>query len=438
MSGLTKSYPTFDCDAHVTETTGLWDFMSDDERDFVRQWFWHDGPHLIVNGRSQTFGNWGLGQMRMPSPAEASGPGVNKRILRKLWSMQLTDEQKSYVDQVGARDGRARLGDMDLQAIDQVVGIPNQMISAFLWVKNYDAAAICARAYNDQIWDWASADPTRLFPAAIVPVHRTVSAVKELHRVAKIGFKVAMIRPVDIQGRYPNQADMEPLWRAFEETGLVVAMHPLIYSNFHLGPLKQWTPGQIVARAVNPNQIGGASQTLCFAHEIMTWATQVLLSGFLERHPGITRMALMECNASWLPMLLERLDKGVQLFANERTLRVDRMPSEMFRERCFIAFEGDETPVYRQHEFFEDIGIWSSDAYHLDGTDGWSAIRAMEELEVPERVQAKLMGANARRMYGIEANESFITEEKPLPQRPEWYPTMEQIEQEYADVLVRA
>ena len=107
-----------------------------------------------------------------------------------------------------------------------------------------------ARAYNDQIADWASADPKRLFPAGVLPLHNPLMAAEELHRVAKLGFPVGLIRPVDIQGRYPNQASITPLWRAFEETGLVCAMHGLVFPNNHLGTAtpRQWTPGQVVQR----------------------------------------------------------------------------------------------------------------------------------------------------------------------------------------------
>ena len=199
----------------------------------------------------------------------------------------------------------------------------------------------------------------------------------------------------------------------------------------------QWTPGQFLDRAINPQQITTASQTMGFVHESMVWLVNVLLSGLLERHPGITRMAVMESNASWLPMLLEECDKAFHLYRNERNLQATRLPSELFNERCFIAFEGDETPVYRQYSFFEEIGIWSSDVYHHDGADAWTAIREMEKLEVPDTVQAKLMGANARRMYGIEPKLFTTTEPDSYP-RPDWYPKIEEIEREYAERMVSA
>ena len=360
------------------------------------------------------------------------------KTLRKLYSTPtLTEEQIAYIDQKGARDGRVRVAALDQEGIDQVVVIPIMMIFDLPFVKNIEAAALIARAYNDWVFDWCSAAPDRLFPAAALPVHDPILAAGELRRVAGRGFKLAIIRPVDAQGRYPNQPVFEPLWDAFEETGLVVAMHPVTYHHFSKNLSEsQWTPAEFTQRVINPRQIPDASETLSFIHEATAWLPNVLLTDFFERHPGLTRMAVMESNATWLPMVLEELDRAFHLFKNERSHKGSRLPSEIFFERCFIGFEGDETPVYQQYPYFEDIAVWSSDLYHHDGADAWVALHEMAEADLPESVQAKLMGSNARRMYGIEPK-MFVTEEPPPPQRPEWYPKPEEVEQEYAHLMFR-
>jgi hypothetical protein len=110
------------------------------------------------------------------------------------------------------------------------------------------------------------------------------------------------------------------------------------------------------------------------------------------------------------------------------------LPSERFMHRCFIAFEGDETMVYHQPDFYQDIGIWSSDVYHHDGADAWTAIRYMDKVGVAEDVRAKIMGANARRMYGIDPKLAV----KDAPEtivRPDWYPREEDVLAELADRL---
>jgi predicted TIM-barrel fold metal-dependent hydrolase len=67
-----------------------------------------------------------------------------------------------------------------------------------------------------------------------------------------------------------------------------------------------------------------------------------------------------------------------------------------------VGFESDEALVYRLWDVFQDVAIWSSDYPHHDAEDAWDALHHMARLGVPATVQRKLMGENARRLYGIE------------------------------------
>jgi hypothetical protein len=146
----------------------------------------------------------------------------------------------------------------------------------------------------------------------------------------------------------------------------------------------------------------------------------------LELYPKL-RMSIFESNASWLPQLLAHWDRLYTLYANERALKSDRLPSQAFYEQCYIAFEADELPVFRQWDVYEDVGVWSSDAYHHDAADAWGAMREMDAAGVPVEAQAKLLGGNARRMYGIEGT-LFVREEPPPIERPAWFPKSEDVE----------
>jgi len=132
-------------------------------------------------------------------------------------------------------------------------------------------------------------------------------------------------------------------------------------------------------------------------------------------------MAVFESNSSWLPYLLETCDRLFRLYANERQVKADRLPSEAFAEQCVISFESDEEPAMVQWDRYDTVGIWASDCYHHDGADAWSAIRAMRRRGVPDDTQERLMGGNARRMYGIEPR-LFVTDEPAPLERPDWFP----------------
>jgi hypothetical protein len=139
-------------------------------------------------------------------------------------------------------------------------------------------------------------------------------------------------------------------------------------------------------------------------------------------------MAIFESNAEWLPYMLESCDRLFKLYAKERGSRGGRLPSEAFYEQCVISFESDEMAVFRQWRQYDSIGIWASDAYHHDGADSWSAMRNMTEAGVPQATQEKLLGGNARRMYGIEAK-MFVTDEPGPIERPDWFPAGPEFEE---------
>ena len=80
----------------------------------------------------------------------------------------------------------------------------------------------------------------------------------------------------------------------------------------------------------------------------------------------------------------------------------------MFYKQCFIAFESDEMITLRLWDLFENIALWSSDMPHLDASDVWEAIDHMDKYKVPQSAREKMLGGNARRLYGIEP-ELFVT-----------------------------
>jgi len=450
MALIQKDFPVFDCDAHVTESPDIWNYLSVQEREAVKPWFWPDEDFIAVNGKRALPATWGKTrtsfaanyqgpERRVPNRAEVGGPGVTKRLLRKLSTMQLTEEQLNYVEHRGARDPKARIGDLNQQGIDQVVVIPLMMFGAYLFIENPQAAALVARAYNDWASDWCSEDRRRLFPAAVIPLQDPKLAAEELRRVAAKGFKVAMIRPVDVNGGYPNHSGMEPLWQAFADTQVVVAMHSLPRATIPtLNPTgRQNGAGDLLWKVGNPKQLREPTEPQGFVFEAMVWTINMLMSGFFERHPDVSRMAIMESNASWLPMLLEQCDRAFPMYRNQRPAKLSQTPSEVFLDRIFISFEGDESTVYRQHKFFENIGIWASDAYHHDGSDAWSAMREMQSCKVPQATIKKFMGENARRMYRIPP-QTFTSLEPEAYPRPDWYPKEAEIEREYAHLANRA
>jgi predicted TIM-barrel fold metal-dependent hydrolase len=256
-------------------------------------------------------------------------------------------------------------------------------------------------------------------------------AIAEIRRVAALGCRVALVRPMDAMGNYPLQPKYEPVWDALEETGMVYGMHPFpaFGSSKPSGYSEQYSGAELIRKTVATSGLPHSFLTNVqnFQSEAALWVTVVLMSGFFERHPKINA-AVFEASSTWLSFLIDECDKAYRLYKNERQLPpLKKLPSETFFEHCMTGFEGDEAPPARLPEFYGDILCWSSDVYHHDGDDAWRAIETMQKYNLPKENQAKFLGANARRLYKVQAPAKIIRDRVTEIERPDWWPTEEEV-----------
>ncbi|MCE2488094.1 MAG: hypothetical protein J4F42_21475 [Desulfurellaceae bacterium] len=66
--------------------------------------------------------------------------------------------------------------------------------------------------------------------------------------------------------------------------------------------------------------------------------------------------------------------------------------------------------------------------YHHDGDDAWRAIETMEACGLPASYRERFLGANARKLYNIEAPREFIRERVTEIERPDWWPTETEVQ----------
>jgi hypothetical protein len=253
------------------------------------------------------------------------------------------------------------------------------------------------------VLDYCAAGRRRLVPARCCPLQSVEASIAELKRSRRSGSR----RPqcvVLLNGRYPDCRVRSTLaW--FEATGVVLAMHiPSREASREWGQRMAQargapgrgscspTSGRALARQFVSNITAAmdpaidASETLGFLMEAMTWVTVVVQTGWLEKFPKL-KAAVLESNASWLPLILARSSNFSNLFAFQRDNRLIRDPVEVFNERCYIGFESDETLVYRLWDVFQDVAIWSSDYPHHDAEDAWEGLHHMAEIGVPAQAQ---------------------------------------------------
>ena len=365
-----------------------------------------------------------------------AGPGLKHDIQRALnvrnlkRDTALTAEQADYLDHKGSYEPKPRLRDMDVQGIDQVMIIPTD-IDTYPWLLNAVGAKAMCKAYNDWAYEYCQENPERLFFAAMLPMQDPKFAQQEVYRVAAKGCRVGLVRPIDAMGNYPIQPKYDRVWRAMEETGVVYGMHPFpaFGSLKPPGYTEQHSGAELIALSASTAGLPHSFliNVQDFQAEASLWVAMVLMSGFFERYPKL-RAAVFEASSTWLSFVLDECDKHYRLYRNDRQLPpLKRLPRETFFEHCVTGFEGDEAPPSRLPEFYENILAWSSDVYHHDGDDAWRAIETMRKCELPEKYQAKFLGENARKLYKIDAPKNFIRDRVTEIERPDWWPTEEEV-----------
>ena len=256
------------------------------------------------------------------------------------------------------------------------------------------------RAHNRWLADFCSLAPARRAGVGQILIGDLDQAVDGVAEIAKLGLRGGMLLPGSVPGTGtpPFYAEYwEPLWAACEEHGVIV--------NHHGGgggptPEFEWPSSFAV----------WVYETPWWAHRIL-W--HMILSGVLERHPGLT-LVLTEQGSGWVPSLLESLDvaaaryarpgSAIARFAGPSAGSLPRRPSEYWARQCYVgASFMRPLEVEARHGMGVDRVMWGSDYPHFEGTSPYTreALRHAFHSVPPSEVAA-MIGLNAARVYGFD------------------------------------
>jgi predicted TIM-barrel fold metal-dependent hydrolase len=229
---------------------------------------------------------------------------------------------------------------------------------------------------------------------ALLPLGDVEASRAELERAAeRYGFRAAFFRPNPYRGRVIHPAANERLWECAASLGVAIAVHE---------GLSDGLPTLGRDRFENPVMLHALSHPF----EQMAACAGLVLTGVMERHPRL-RFAFLESGSGWLPYWLERLDSHYATW--RRWLpAITRPPSEYFRRQCFVSCEPEDAlAVSVVRALGDDCVVWASDYPHPDAHFPGSVAKTRESLaELPEGSRAKLLCANAERLYGIQVGSS--------------------------------
>ena len=388
------SFPVFDVDSHVYEPTTIWtDYLEPAYRVLARSSFWHEIDPMgievtILNGAPAPSMNRG----RINRQA-IYRPGMSPKDIGSL------DPTKNHPINPGAQEASVRVTDMDAMGIDQALVLPTLFLEYFPLIDNPDVASALARAYNNWILDFAKGATNRLIPAAILPMQSPSFAVRELQRIAGLGFKAVAIRPSFYRGRMPHAPEYDPLWATLESTGVAACIVP---SPGTSNP--EWTSqGPFMERVAQNLRIGHPiAETTAMGMDSGMFLSALAFMGHMETYP-LLKLGLLHAGAYWAPLALEKSE--TYLWLSPQMLKpVSLDPGEVFYNRpSLVSFDPWESTVPRLLDLFETIGAFGSRYPNHDAGDAWETIKMLEEGGAPGDAIRRLMGGNAMEFLGIEA-----------------------------------
>lgn len=391
MPERTKSFPVIDVDARVLEPEAVWtEYLDPEYRVVARTSFWHEvGPYgistVILNGKSApAMSNRGIPRYAIWKP------GMKPEDIGAL------DANRPHPPNPGASEPQARLRDMDAMGVDQAVLFPILFNEYFPVVENPDVARVMAAAYNNWLRDFCAAAPDRLIPVGVLPLQDVNFAVRELQRVAGMGFKAVVLRPSYVNGKFLNHPYFNVLWKMLEQMDIAACIHPSPG-----GTNPEWTSTGSFAERVAKNLFIGhpVAEAVGPLEDNSVFMTAIAFYGHMEEYPKL-RLALIGSGASWITLALEKSETYLWLMGHTNSVSLE--PADVFFSRSsLVSFDGWESAVSEMPQVFENVAAWGSRYPSHEAADAWEAIANLEKAGLTQQQIARLMGGNAARILNI-------------------------------------
>jgi predicted TIM-barrel fold metal-dependent hydrolase len=299
-------------------------------------------------------------------------------------------------------DAKARLEAMDDLGVQAAVLYPNlNLVVSDLHEQvddpEYKIAII--RAYNDWLVEWASADPERLIPVALVPYFDADMCAEETHRCKQLGHRgLVMTGMPQLHGKPPLASDYwAPLWKAAEETGMSIGFHV----GANEGILQKYVNPERLA-AEGARRMGARTVTEAFLDNASTM-NDLLLSGILPKYPDL-KFVMVETGLGWVNFCLESADYHFEKYGvGEDSPEFTERPSYYFRRQVYTTYWFEKMYPFHVEKVGAGNIMFETDYPHSTSMDPSDVEWVLDEgmAGIAEEDKHKILWANAAELYGV-------------------------------------
>lgn len=271
-------------------------------------------------------------------------------------------------------DPAAKIADMDKHGIGRAAISINDP-GPELFGKESPAMAVLL---NDFIAANVKQFPDRFFGLATLPFNSADSMLREFERATgKLGMKGILLYS-NLDGRFPDEPEFQPLFAEAERTGIPLLLHPAL-------PMT-WNATKDYEMASMLGLMFDTTIALC----------RLILSGTLERHPNLKLVCPHVGGA--LPYLVGRVDHQTMVLKRGAD-KIRRAPSEYLKRVYFDTVSPIGMAIRYGYDFVgPDKMLYSSDHPWVDPG---VIVREVKSLQLPPQQEAKLFAGNAKALFGV-------------------------------------
>lgn len=342
-----------DSDQHLYESRTMWlDHTDPDSRDDALRIVDDAAGHAWLVWREQRLG---IADVQLPGETDTIGDR-RRRERTGVAPVERYDEAlpADYWNPAARVDRITKMG------LDEAVLFPN---FGLLWERRM-SSSLPALLANMGAWNrWCATVAVEgrghLHPVAHVTLRDLEWLDAQLSVLSSAGIRLAMVAPALVDGKPLSHPDLDRAWSAFVTHGITPVFHvadqPRVFADGWytddresfvpvLDSIFLWTPAALAT-------------------------TDLIVNGTLHRHPDL-RIGIVELSAHWIPQYLMMLDGGYEFTARLNgsvPVRLDRRPSDFFRERVRVSAFAYEIPS-RIMRSSGDLLMCCSDYPHSEGT----------------------------------------------------------------------
>lgn len=340
-----KQYRVISADSHAIEPPDLW-------QTYLPQALKDRGPRVISEADGDVWVCDGL-----PRRAAKRPMGAVAKNQAKAYAASQAEETKRYRTDPNDWNPAKRVEYMRRDGVDAEVLYPNYAMRAFAVADPALQLEVC-RAYNDWLADFCRTHPHELFGIAVISALDVEWAVRECRRTRESGLCGVLLPQDTPDGSRYSDPQWDRLWATVAELHMPVSLHIIASGHANANWAKDETgeDNAGIGYAVLPVRMARAFGTF-------------ILEGVFDRHPNL-KLVSAENELSWAANFVRRLDWGYhrQRLAGDPMVVCERLPSEYWRQHCYLTFIDDPPGIQVREHIGVDRMMWSSDFPHLDSS----------------------------------------------------------------------